>query len=216
MAQATRMAFISKDNKLYFKYYTFEYFSGFAISQKRKTIEAFHKVIREDGINNVLEVSRKNENEIGAKLSAFNLMISVENKSYPVECIYQASKVFNDIQYKECQYMEAKDAKRYVKEKMDSNKLTLTSFKFGDKVFSNYPKSLFYDYLYILALSQNKELALEIINYDCFTDIEFNHKKQFVSQARSCALYKYLYENNQIEMFLNKPLLFENLYYLLG
>lgn len=216
MAQATRMAFISKDNKLYFKYYTFEYFSGFAISQKRKTIEAFHKVIREDGINNVLEVSRKNENEIGAKLSAFNLMVSVENKSYPVECIYQASKVFNDIQYKECQYMEAKDAKRYVKEQIDSNKLSLTSFKFGDKVFSNYPKSLFYDYLYILALSQNKELALEIINYDCFTDIEFNHKKQFASQARSCALYKYLYENNQIEMFLNKPLLFENLYYLLG
>lgn len=73
-------------------------------------------------------------------------------------------------------------------------------------------KSLFYDYLYILALNENNNLVMKIINYDCFTDIEFNHKKQFASQARSCAIFKYLYNNNLVDKFLENPLLFKELY----
>lgn len=212
MAVATRMAFISKDNKLYFKYYSFEYFSGFAITQKRKSIESLHNTIKKDDIINILEVSRKNENQLGVLLSAFNLKIKIDNNSYPVECLYQSSKVFGNIQYKECQFMEPVDAKRYVKEKMEQYSLNLTQFRFGDLIFPLNPKSLFYDYLYILALYQNEELALQIINYDCFTDIEFNHKKQYASQARSCAIYKHLYLNKCVEDFLSNPIKYESIY----
>lgn len=212
MAQSTRMAFICKDNKLYFKYYTFEYFSGFAISQKRKSIESFHNSIKNDGIMRILEVSRKNENILGNKLSAFNLMLNIENKKFPVECIYQSSKVFGEIQFKECQFMQPADAKKYIKEKMEEYNLSLSHFTLMNIKFTLNPKSLFYDYLYIYALYQNKDLAEQIINYDCFTDIEFNHKKQYASQARSCALYKYLFLNNKVEDFLRDPLKFDELY----
>ena len=60
MAVATRMAFICEGDKIYFKYYTFEYFGGFAITQKRKTIESFHNTIKKESAFNILEVSRKN------------------------------------------------------------------------------------------------------------------------------------------------------------
>ena len=90
-------------------------FRKWIISQKRKSINSFHNVIGKDGITNILEVSRKNENELGVLLSAFNLMVSIDDKKYPVECLDQSSKVFNDIQFKECQHMQPSDAKRYVK-----------------------------------------------------------------------------------------------------
>lgn len=212
MAIATRMAFICKENELYFNYYTFEFFGGFAISQKRKSIESFHNKIRESGIEKVLEVSRKNENEIGVQLSAFNLMANIDEASYPVECIYQSSKVFGNKQYKECLKMYPGDAKRYVKEKVEEQNLLLTHFSFKNNVFPLEPKSIFYDYLYIYALNQNKVLGEQILKYDCFTDIEFNHKKQFASQARSCAIFKYLYLNKKIDDFLLNPLAYEYLY----
>ena len=56
------------------------------------------------------------------------------------------------------------------------------------------------------------ELAIKILNYECFTDIEFNHKKQYASQARSCAIFKYLFINNQVEDFLDNPFKYEHLY----
>lgn len=208
MAKATRMAFICKDNKLYFKYYTFEYFSGFAITQKRKSIESFHNAIKKDNIFNILEVSRKSENELGNMLSAFNLKIN----NYPVECIYQSSKVFGDTQYKECLSMLPADAKKYIREKVEANKFSLTGFTYNNFNFPLEPKSLFYDYLYIKALYGNVELSKQIINFDCFTDIEFNHQHQFASQARSCALYKYLKTNSLVEKFLQNPLDFKDLY----
>ena len=151
MSKSTRMAFIC-DDKLYYKFYTFEFASGFAISQKRKNINSFHEEIKKDGIVNVLEVSRKNENEIGILLSAFNLMLTIENKKYPVECIYQSSKRFGDVQYNECQYMDPAEAKKYIKEKVENNNLCLTEFRFANKSFSLNPKSMFYDYLYIYSI----------------------------------------------------------------
>ena len=212
MAQSTRMAFFCKDNKLFFKYYTFEFFGGFAISQKRKTISSFHNSIKKDGIYDILEVSRRNEDELGLKLSAFNLKITINYESYPVECIYQSSKVFGDLQFKECLLMAPGDAKRYIKNKVIDNSLNLTEFKFKDVKFPLNPKSFYYDYLYILALFQNVEIAKKIINYDCFTDIEFNHKKQYASQARACAIYKYLYMNDKLQEFISNPFEFYYLY----
>ena len=51
------------------------------------------------------------------------------------------------------------------------------------------PKTAFYDWLYLQALCQNRTLADQLLQYSGFTDIEFNPKKSFSTQARSCALF---------------------------
>ena len=150
MAVATRIAFFCKDGMLKQKYYTFEYFGGFALSQKVKCINSLHKEISLDETSNILEVSRKSENLIGNLLSAFNLKIRIKENYYPVECLYQSSKVFNSIQYKETLTMLPGDAKRYVKDKVETNKLILSKFDLFGMEFPLNPPSFFYDYLYIL------------------------------------------------------------------
>ncbi len=212
MSKATRPAFICINNNLYEKNYTFDFYSGFSVEQKQKTINAFHKEIYKSGIKNVLEISRKNDNEIGIRLSAFNLQILLNEHKYPVECIYQSSKVFGDKQFLECLNMQPGDAKRFVKECVESEQLSLTKFSLLGIDFPLEPKTLFYDYLYIVALSQNFELSTEILKYDCFTDIEFNPKKQFASQARSCAIFKYLHNHNLIEEYLEDIEKFKTIY----
>lgn len=210
---STRPAFFCINNRLYKRDYTFEFYGGFAIGQKQKCINSFHTAIKEEGNISVLEISRKSDNLLGGLLSAFNLTITINDNKYPVECVYQASKVFDDIQYIECLHMLPADAKRFVKEKSESKGLKLTEFNFFGKKFPLVPNSIFYDYLYIYSLSQNKGVASEIIKYDCFTDIEFNPKKQISSQARSCAIFKYLYLNNLVDDFLSDYGKFNYLYY---
>ena len=74
----------------------FEWFPGFSIKQKQKSIESLHKNYKEIYPNsNILEVSSKSDKEIGVALSAFNLMIKTKNnKEFSVETAFQASKVF--------------------------------------------------------------------------------------------------------------------------
>ena len=54
----------------------------------------------------------------------------------------------------------------------------------------------FYSWLYFLALKQNKKLTSEILNYQAFTDIEFNPEKSLNCQAYSAALYSSMINNN--------------------
>ena len=74
------------------------------------------------------------------------------------------------------------------------------------------PKTVFYDYLYVLALTQNPEIAEQVLAYYCYTDVEFNHKKQFASQARSCAIYKYLVDNNNLSDYIQDVNKFISIY----
>lgn len=74
------------------------------------------------------------------------------------------------------------------------------------------PATIFYDYIYVVALVQNLEIANKILGYYCYTDVEFNHKKQFASQARSCAIYKHLVENNKAEICLKNIDEFKKIY----
>ena len=197
--KTTKLAFIVSDNKVYEKEFTFDYFGGFSLSQKQKTIDAFHQTINNAGINQILEISRKSKNPLGNALSAFNLMLTIDNQKYPIECIYQSSKVFNsNKQFIETLNLTPIEAKKLIKEKVEKDKLILTGFNCFGVVFPIEPKTIFYDYLYILALIQNPKIASQVLEYYCYTDVEFNHKKQFASQARSCAIYKYLVENNNV------------------
>ena len=138
---------------------------------------------------NVLEISSKSENPLGVKLSAFNLKFSHKDsdKFFSVESAFQGSKVFeNGGPYVDLLEKSSRDAKL---DERIRNSGSLSAFKFLDEAFPLEPKTYFYDWLYINALNFNSDSAKEILNYDAFTDIEFNPKKSVNCQAAAAAIF---------------------------
>ena len=189
----------------------FTFYTGFALSQKQKSIESLHKQILKKYSNaKILEVSRKSENPLGIALSAFNLTLPINNNEYPVENIFQSSKVFsNGGPYQDLLYVHPREAKRDERLK---NSGKLISFELNSNIWEIEPKTLFYDWLYTHALYRNKRLTNEIIQYDTFTDIEFNPNKSFNCQARSVAIFVSLYKKGIIEAYLHDKNLFKDVY----
>ena len=76
----------------------FQFYTGFALIQKQKSIQSLHSEIKKKfPKKNILEVSRRSENPLGISLSAFNLLYPYDATSkYPVECVFQSSKVFEN------------------------------------------------------------------------------------------------------------------------
>ena len=75
----------------------FDWNSGLSASQKQKNIVALHEAYtRRFPERKVLEISSKSLQDLGVKLSAFNLKKYVPElgKSIPVECVFQGGKVF--------------------------------------------------------------------------------------------------------------------------
>jgi hypothetical protein len=203
---AVRLCFISTpDYKKAFDELVieFKYFTGFAITQKQKSIKSMHDEITKRFPDlDVLEVSTKSLQPIGVKLSAFKLMYYDENtrKEYPIENVFQSSKVFEGGgPYRELLYVPPKDAKRSEKLRQSGQ---MTHFEHNNQKWGLEPKSLFYDWIYMKAVSQKYDMVKEIINYNAFTDIEFNHKKSLNCQARSAAIFVSLYNNNLLESAL--------------
>ena len=62
------------------------------------------------------------------------------------------------------------------------------------------------------ALNQHNDLKDEIIKYDAFTDIEFNPKKSINCQARSAALYVWLFRNNMLDKVLSSDKEYKNFF----
>lgn len=213
---AKRICFISRENQFPVfveKVIDFKYYSGFAISQKQKCISEMHKAISEyDNNLKALEISTKSTNPLGVALSAFNLKFydDTSGKYYHIENIFQSSKMFeNGGPYRDLLYVNPRDAKRDERLKTSGN---LTAFSFHNQHWPLQPKTLFYDWIYISALKMNKELAEQIVKYNAFTDIEFNHLKSYNCQARSAAIFVSLYKNNQIEDYLQDVSFRENIY----
>ena len=65
----------------------------------------------------------------------------------------------------------------------------LKSFWFEGKEYPILPRTAFYDWLYINALLENKDLAEKLLKYDAFTDVEFNPEKSINCQACSAAVF---------------------------
>lgn len=171
---------------------------GMAKVQKQKSIRAMHTMAKTHGINSILEISSKSEDELGVALSAFNLKIKTKklSKEFSVESAFQASKVFeNGGPYVDLLEKDSKDAKRDIRLKESGN---LVSFKFYNTVWSLLPRTAFYDWLYLSALNQNKKLAQNLLNFDAFTDIEFNPVKSINCQARTAALFVSLTKKNML------------------
>ena len=213
---ANRPYFISITNSnIVYKKETceFKFFTGFAITQKQKSINSLHQEIlkRHPGAK-ILEVSRKSEDEIGTRLSAFNLKLKSkkDGKLYPIENIFQSSKVFETGgAYKDLLYCSPKDAKRDERLKQSGR---LIAFNFENKDWPLEPKTFFYDHIYMRALLENEYLINQIVQYDTFTDIEFNPEKSFACQARSVAIFVSLYRAKLIYDYIHDIELFKTLY----
>ena len=151
----------------------FKWISGMTYSQKCKRRDSLaSEIAKLYDIKRWLEVSTKSDKEVGVKLSAKNLVLNTSTGSDIVENIYQCSKVF------------------------DEGKIV--SFKYNDCVFENFPTGMFYDYIYMYAVLQNYDLIKNFVQYDIFTDIEFNPNKSLNTQARASAIFKTLYVNQSL------------------
>lgn len=188
---AKRPVFIISDVSPYYieKVTDFQFFSGFAEIQKKKSISSLHEAFLKDNPNGkILEISSKSEEKLGVELSAFNLIIQTKNnKRYSVEAAFQASKVFeNGGPYKDILNKSPKEAKKDSRLKTSGR---LKYFEFGGRRFELNPTTYFYNWLYINTLHLHPDLADKIIEYDSFTDIVFNPDKSINCQARAAAVY---------------------------
>lgn len=182
----------------------FKWCPGLSRTQKRQSIKNLHTAAKEfleqegkiKGVR-ILEISTKSEEPAGRAASAFNLKMEYNggrySGRYSVEKIFQAGKVFEgNRQYIDILERSSLDAKRDERIRSGGK---LICFKFGDTEWPLEPKTVFYDWLYIKALldEKNKNLREEILSFDAFTDIEFNPEKSINCQARSAALFVSLY-----------------------
>ncbi len=194
------------------RYVDFQWHSGFAKSQKQKSIRDLHEMaLRDYNVRNPLEVSSKSENPLGVSLSSFNLKFTTsKGRTLTVEAAFQGSKVFeNGGPYTDIFGKSPMDAKRDERLRNSGN---LVKFRFYKEDWGLEPKTAFYDWLYINALLKNPTIAGEVTDHDGFTDIEFNPEKSINCQARSVALYCALFHNDKIEFALSSRENFLSLY----
>ncbi len=194
------------------RYVDFQWHSGFAKSQKQKSIRALHETaLRDYGVSNPLEVSSKSEDPLGVALSSFNLKFTTKKgRTLTVEAAFQGSKVF------ECggPYVDLFDAGPMEAKRDERLKTSgrLSSFSFFGCEWELEPKTAFYDWLYINALLKNAQLIPLVTDRDGFTDIEFNPERSINCQARSVALFCALFHNDRLGFALESHENFISLY----
>lgn len=188
---AKRPVFCIHNEKVVSKICSFEWFPGFAVSQKRKSIESLHNAIRETDVSaRPLEISTKGAEAVGVKLSAFNLRLN----GHTLENIFQSAKVFeNGGPYTDLLEVPPREAKR---DPRLHNSGQLRAFYYQKDEFPLIPLTVFYDYIYYAAVKESltADEINEIVRYNYFTDIEFNPEKSINTQARTAALVRLILE----------------------
>jgi hypothetical protein len=175
----------------------FPWASGFAESQKKKNVTALHAAAKRSGLDRILEISTKSEEKVGRRLSAFSLKVEIEGGEYPLESVYQGSKVFERRgPFPEIFSYEPREAKRYIRELDDGR---LIGFELEGRRYPLVPKNGFYDWVYIRALAKHAVWIQDNVSYDAYTDIEFNPEKQVNCQARAFAEYKSLAAKSELD-----------------
>ena len=189
------------------KLISFPWHAGVAPSQKKKNISGLHKCAKILGITPILEVSTKSGEKLGISLSAFNLNVEMSDSSViTLESAFQGSKCFQDGgPYKD---LYGKPGMEIKKDERITNSGELSGFSFDGQEWELKPKTAFYDWLYIQAIYRQPNLGKNLDSYGAFTDIEFNPKKSFNCQARSCALYVSLMKRGILENVLRDRQLF--------
>ncbi len=196
---ARRPVFMSKE---VFPYYEqveieFDYYQGFDVSQKQKSIKSLHANFVNLYTREVLEISTKSTEALGVALSAFNLSMEMEGFRRPIEVIFQGSKCFeNGGPYTDLYGASPKEAKKDLRIRTSG---ALLGFEFKNEKFGNEPRDFFYNWIYIQALYKNEMCRNNIMQYGAFTDIEFNPQKSINCQAKAAAIAVGLMKADLIE-----------------
>ena len=173
---------------------SFKWHAGFSLSQKQKSLSSLHQNAKElFNIRELLEISTKSPQQLGNKLSAFNLRAFVKNKSYDsdrqysLETLFQTSKVFNNNMHCiDLLRMEELDIRKEIRER---EKRGLSHFAHDGDIWNLEPKGAFYNFLYIRSLLQIPHLFEALEEFDAFSDIAFNPNKSFNCQAESVSIF---------------------------
>lgn len=210
---ANRSVFVASDKAPFFKevIVEFDYFQGFALSQKRKNQIGIHQNFMIFYPNEKpLEISSSSIYRSGFDLSAMNLTKQTKGGLTSVESAFQSSKVFREnsgeiLSFADCLYLSGRECKRKVKEQ--SQGCELLHFDFEGVVFpkdTDYHPSLFYDYIYLNALlePENADAAKALYEkgYTAFTDLA---TLSINSQAKSCAIFVGLVKSGRINEVKN-------------
>lgn len=199
---ANRPVFVVNSKPPYYKAINveFKWSGGFAKSQSQKNIVTLHNnFLAEFPEHKILEISSKSLQELGTKLSAFSLVKYVPemDAKIPVECIYQGSKVFsNGGPYADLYCKTPKESKTDERLKNSGH---LIGYHYDNVDYPLTDNFTFYDYIYILALTENSNLSKELLQYSAFTDIIFTPNKSLNCQAKSAAVFKSLYDNGLLD-----------------
>lgn len=190
---AKRPVFVSMKEAPYYKVVEpeFKYYYGFSLSQNRKTISSLHEAFSSLCPElKVLETSSKSENDLGVKLSAFNLKTTNRDGfESSVECFYQGGKIFeNGGPYYDLIKKTSREAK---KEPRIYESGDITGFYLDGETYIQKNVEPFYSWLYINALIKDRYLSEEVEKYDAFTDIVYSPRQRIdtACQARSAAIY---------------------------
>ena len=192
----------------------FAFFSGFSDQQKKRSIRSLHQAFLEGNPNRkVLEISSRSEEVLGVSLSAFHLMLhTAEGKEYTVESAFQAGQVFeNGGPYRDLLEASPRAAKKDERLRTSGG---IVAFEYNGERFATEPKTLFYNWIYMNALAQSKALAAQILEYDAFTDIEFNPQKSINCQAEAAAVYVSLQRLGLLEEALQSKEKFREIVYI--
>ena len=195
---AVRSVFISKAVYPFFEeiQVEFDWFGGFALSQKRKCQIGLHgNFLAEYPEYKPLEISSSSLYSLGTKLSAMNLRKRTEKGLTSVESAFQSSRIYESEEetvgpFPEYLFLPGKECRKKVKEKakgLHSHKYLFDGMEFYAPI---YHISQFYDFLYLNALlePENEKVKEKLLEegYTAFTDLA---TKPLNSQARSCAIF---------------------------
>lgn len=184
----TRLYFVIEKNKIREEEASFWWRPNFSVTQKMKNVLSFHKKLEKEGLH-PLETSNKSFQLLGAKLSSFKL----KYHGILLENVFQSSKVYtNGGPYKDLIEVLPNEAKRDERHRTSGK---LMCFIAEGQIWERDPKTAFYDYLYLNAVKESvpEKYLSKIVEYDAFTDIDFNPKRSVKCEARSAALLKIVY-----------------------
>jgi len=187
---------------------SFKWFPGLSASQRRKCVESLHQAASAQGIRKILEISTKSEDDLGWRLSAFNLQVDLDEDEHaqrriPLECAFQGSKVFTQGgPFTDLYEATSREAKQDPRLRTSGD---IQAFKFGRLDFPSEPKTAFYDWLYARTLAHQGDVLKALDAYEAFSDIEFNPKKSINCQARSCAVVVSLFRLNRLVAAVKSP-----------
>ncbi len=193
-----RSVFVSKTEYPFFEeiHVEFDWFGGFALSQKRKCQIGLHRnFLAAYPEEKILEVSSSSLYLLGTELSAMSLQKRTKSGLTSVESAFQSSKIGKSEDettgpFPEYLFLPGKECKKKVKEELKG--MISCGYLFDGMEFyvPPYHISQFYDFLYLNALlePENAEVTEKLLagGYTAFTDLA---TKSLNCQARSCAIF---------------------------